>query len=143
MAGIAQLYGNLQQVAFSKGIDWMNDQIRVALLDGSYLPDQDAHKVVADLAGELSGGGYARVTLAGKSTVYDGPSNTLTLTAADLVFPALTGTFRFAVIFADTGSADTSPLVGYTDFGQDVEALTQDVTLTVPVTGIVQWAIVA
>lgn len=119
-------YGLALQKAFTStatdDIEWTTDTIKVALVTSTYTPNQDTDNY-ANLAGftgnELSGGGYARQTLGTKTLTYDATSNTVRFKAADPSWTSFTGIFRYAVIFKDTGSAATSPLIGYIDFGSD------------------------
>lgn len=139
----AKLYGAALAALTSKKIDWANDTIQCALLSSAYTPNQDSHAYASDLTGELTDASYARKTLTGKTSTYDAATNTQKLSAANIVFPALTGTFRYAVILVSTGTAATSPLVAYTDFGSDQVAAGVDVTLTVDSSGVVTFTTAA
>lgn len=75
-------------------------------------------------AAVTSGQGYTAggPTLASKTVTYTSGTNTLTLDAADL---SLTGNplgARYVVIYKDSGSAATSPLIAYYDLGDDTVA---------------------
>lgn len=127
MAVTAKWYGLPASKMFTStatdDLEWTSDTIKVALVTVTYSPNQDTDNY-ANLAGftgnELAGGGYARQTLGTKTLTYDATTNTVRFKAADAVFgPGFTGTFRYAVVFKDTGSAATSPLLGYVDFGAD------------------------
>jgi hypothetical protein len=127
MAATTKWYGLSLEKSFTSTatdrINWTTDTIKVALVTNSYTPNQDTDNY-ANLAGfttnELSGGGYSRQTLGTVTLTYDGASNTVRFKAADAVFgAAFTGTFRYAVVFKDTGAAATSPLIAYVDFGAD------------------------
>lgn len=72
-------------------------------------------------AAVTSGQGYTAggITLTSKTVTYTAGTNTLSLDAADL---SLTGNplgARYAVIYKDTGTPSTSPLLGYVDFDDD------------------------
>lgn len=137
---VAKVYGKGIRAFVGGEIDYTADTIKVALLDQGYVPDQDAHEFVSDLTNELTGGGYARVTLTAETAVYDGPTNTLSLGCADVTFPSLTGTnIRFAVVFKDTGTAGTSPLICFMDFGSGQTITSQDFVIQIPASGIVQF----
>lgn len=136
MAATASVYGLALGALASKAIDWSGDTIKVALCDNTYTPAQDTHQYASDLTGELTDASYARQTLASKTSTYDAASNALKLSAANPVFTALTGTFRYAVFIDDTGTAGTSRLLGWTDFGADQVAAGVDTTLTVGTSGI-------
>lgn len=126
-----KMYGKAVQSAFNKEIDWDSDPIQAVLCSSTYQPNQDTHQYASSLGGELSGGGYARVALTSKTVTYTAATNVVKLSAADITFPALTGTFRYLVILDDTGNAATSPLISYADFGADQTASAQDVTFVV------------
>jgi hypothetical protein len=121
MAVSAKVYGKFP----AKAVDWLNDTIKVRLVPSSYTPDQDAHEFASSLPAAVG----TDQTLATKTANYDGSANRVTFDAADAVWTALTGTFRFAVVYKDTGTAATSPLACYVDFGVDTTASAQDLTV--------------
>lgn len=107
----------------ARRFDWVTDTIICSLHTSAYTPDQDAHDFLNDLTNEVSGGNYARQTLGTKSVNLDTASNTLSLRAANSTFANLTATFRYAVVWKDTGSSATSPLIAFVDLGaQSVSA---------------------
>jgi hypothetical protein len=115
-------YGSLILKAFNKEIDWDTDTIKVALVTSSYTPDQDAHDYWNDVsANEASGTGYTAggATLASKTQAYTSGTNVTKFDAADVSWPTSTVTARYAVVYLDTGSGATSPLIAYVDFGSN------------------------
>lgn len=104
--------------------------VKALLTTSAYAFDQDAHDFAADVTNELSGGGYARVTLAGCSVSYDAGTNTLAWTFSPFTFSGLTGTFRQIVYILDTGSDATSRIVKVDTFDADKVASGNDVTVT-------------
>lgn len=128
----AKAYGNLPMQALQKKVDWLNDTVKVMLCTSTYTPDQDAHVFKSSVTNEVTGTGYTAggQTLASKTLTYSSATNTTTLDAADTVWPASTLTARYAVIYSDTGTAGTSPLIGYVDFGADVPSSGSNFTLT-------------
>lgn len=106
----------------SFAIDYLTDTIKVSLHTTTYTPDADADEVFSSATNELStangytAGGY---TLASKTATYSAGSNKTVFDAADPTWTASGGSlvFRYAVFYKDTGSAATSPLIGYLDFG--------------------------
>jgi hypothetical protein len=103
-------------------VDILTDTIKIALVTTAYTPDQDTHAYWAAVnANEVaSGSGYTTGgnTLASKTSTYDAATNTQRFDAADptWTFSILTS-FRYAIIYKDTGAAATSPLLGYLDAG--------------------------
>lgn len=129
MAVTAKWYGQAALGQFSgtfeRRVDWVNDTIKVALLDAEYTPDQDAHDFFDDVSEhELVAPGYTAGgrSLAERTVSYDAASKTVTLSAADVQWGGLSATTAYAVIYKEVEQAPgESPLLGYVDFG---EALT-------------------
>lgn len=122
MAVTAKLYGKAVLSAFAKGVDWVNDSIKVALCTASYTPDQDAHQYYSDLTNELpTGGGYTAggIALTGRTATYDAATNKTTLDADDLSIATATFDCRYAAIFDDTPAVN-KPLLGYVDLGETI-----------------------
>lgn len=122
MAVTSFFYGNAFVSAFNGLIDFDTDTIKVALCTSSYTPAQDTHDFFNDVTNEVSGTGYTAggATLASASITYTGGTNVLKLDGADTSWTTSTITARYAVIYKSTGTAATSPLIAYVDFGADV-----------------------
>lgn len=120
MAVSALWYGNAMVKAFNKEIDLDTDTVKVMLCTSSYTPDQDTHDYVDDVTNEVSATGYTAggATLSNKAVNYTGETNVFKFDADDVAWTAAI-TARYAVVYVDTGTASTSPLLGYVDFGQD------------------------
>ena len=115
-------YGSLIAKAFNKEVDFDSDTIKVALLSSSYTPNQDTQDYWDDVSSfEVSGTGYSTggATLANKSVSYDSSTNVTKFDADDVSWTSSTITARYAVIYDATGTASTSALIGYVDFGSD------------------------
>ena len=137
----SKLYGNFLVKALNKEVDYDTDTIKVALLTSSYTPDQDAHDYLNDVSSyEVSGTGYTAGgnTLASKTVTYDSANNVIVLDAADTTWASSTITARYAVVYDSTGTASTSPLIGYVDFGSDQSSTNGNFTITWDSTGIVR-----
>jgi hypothetical protein len=132
----AKWYGKALQGQFSATaadrVDWVGDTIKVALCTSSYTPDQDAHQYFSSVSGEVSGAGYTAggETLTSKSVTYDASTNTSALKAGQSVWSNATFTTRYAVIYKDTGTGSTSPLLGYVDFSGDEQVSSGTFTVT-------------
>jgi hypothetical protein len=137
----SKLYGNFLLKALNKEVDFDTDTIKVALLSSSYTPDQDVHDYLNDVSTyEVSGTGYTAGgnTLASKTATYDSANNVIVLDAADTTWASSTITARYAVIYDSTGTASTSALIGYVDFGSDQSSTNGNFTITWDSTGIVR-----
>jgi hypothetical protein len=115
-------YGSLITKAFNKEVDFDTDTIKVALLSSSYTPNQDTDDYFNDVSTyEVSGTGYTAggATLASKTVGYTSGTNVTKFDAADVSWTSSTITARYAVVYVATGTASTSALIGYVDFGSD------------------------
>jgi hypothetical protein len=125
MAVTALLYGKLWENQFgSSAINWSSDTIKVALATSTYTPNQDTHDFFNDVTNEVTGTGYTAggATLGSKTATYTSGTNTCAFDAADTSWTTSTITARYAIIYKSTGTASTSPLIGYVDFGADVSS---------------------
>ena len=122
MAVTAKAYGSLLAALFAGSVNWGSDTIKVALCTSAYTPDQDNHDFFNDITNEVTGTGYTAggATLASKTSTYTAGTNTTAIDAADVTWASSTITARYAVIYKSTGTASTSPLIGYVDFGADI-----------------------
>ena len=137
----SKLYGNFLLKALNKEVDFDSDTIKVALLTSSYTPNQDTHDYFNDVsANEVTGTGYTAggITLASKTATYDSGTNVIVLDAADVTWASSTITARYAVVYDSTGTASTSALIGYVDFGSDQSSTNGNFTITWDSTGIVR-----
>jgi hypothetical protein len=126
--------------------NWLSDTIKVALTTSAYTPDQDAHEFFSSVTNELpTANGYTAggLTLASKTVAADTATNQTRLDAADAVWTAGAGqtlTARRAVIYKSTGVAGTSPVLGWIDFGADVVATSDNLTVQFDPTGVLRVA---
>ncbi len=102
------IYNKGREAFMSGGINMSSDTIKVALVDSAdYTVNLSTHQYFSSVAGA---GVVATGTLASK-TVTDGIFD-----AADLTFTSVTGDPSEAlVVYKDTGSNATSPLIAYID----------------------------
>ena len=98
-------------------IDFDTDTLKVMLVTSSYTPSASGHATRADIgAFEVSGTNYTPggATLTGVSLTESG--GTSTFDAADTTFAQSASGFsnaRYAIIYKDTGTANTSTLLVY------------------------------
>jgi len=130
MALTCTTYGHFPEKISNKEIDYVTDDIKIMLCTDSYVPNQDTDEYKSDVTNEISISGYTSggKILTSKSITYN--SKITTLISGDVVWTLLTGEFRYAVIYCDTGVASTSALISYIDFGSTVTTTLTDVTIT-------------
>lgn len=103
-------------------IDFESDAFAVLLVDSSYTPDKDAHLRRSDVAGEVSGPGYA----GGGQAATVGVTKDLANDRVDIAlggarWPVASITAAGAVYYkARGGPASDDELVAFVDFGGDV-----------------------
>ena len=141
----SKMYGNVVLRAFNKEIDWETDTVKVALLTGSYTPDQDNHQTWSQVsASEATGTGYTAggATLGGKTATYDAANNVTILDAEDVTWANSTITARYAVIYDDAGAtAADKVLLGYVDFGTNQASTNGNFTITWDASGIFRFTV--
>ena len=117
----------MASLIFNKFLDYLadndisDDTFKVALVTSSYSPDKDTHEHFDDITNEVSGTGYTAGgnTVTGTLTL-DNANDKLTLEFASTNWTSATITARGAVYYSSTGTASTSTLIAYNDFGSDV-----------------------
>ena len=125
----------------SYAVDILSDTIKVALCTSTYTPDQDAHVFFSDVTNEITGTGYTAggQALANKTLTYNASTNVTTFTADNTTWSSSTLTARYAVIYKSTGTASTSPLIAYIDFGSNQSSSNGNFTIQWNASGIVGW----
>jgi hypothetical protein len=114
------------------GIDLLTDTIKVALVNSGYSPDKDSDEHFDDITNEVVGSGYTSGgnALASKTSTQDNTNDQAVFDADDLVFSAVTLSGVVAgVLYKDTGTPSTSPLIGYIDFGDTFDPDASDLTI--------------
>lgn len=113
------IYNDFKESILNGSIDLDTDTINVALVTSSYTPDQDAHDFFDDITNEVSGTGYTAggATLANKTVSQDNTNNRGVFDADNTSWSTSTISAAGAVIYKSTGTAATSRLIAYIDFG--------------------------
>lgn len=137
------------QVDGSEVIDFDSDTIKTMLVRaGSGIPSTSKTGVqyVSDITAtnaEVSGGTYARQTMAGKTLPFGGGDD-VDWSFTTIVFPQDAGAgptdARYAVHLKDKGGADSAnPVVDVIDLNATVSLRTGDLNLAAPAGGLIQW----
>ena len=103
------LFDKARQRFLEGQFNWLTDTIKVILVDtGAYTPQTAIHQYLADIP--LSARIAGPVTLTSKATVGGAADG------ADVTFTSVSGpTIEAIVIYRDTGTEATSPLIAYID----------------------------
>lgn len=103
------LYDFARQRFLEAQINWMTDTIKVLLVDtGAYTPQTAVHQYLADIP--ISARIAGPVTLTSKTTSGGAADG------ADVTFTSVTGaSIEAIIIYSDTGTEATSPLIAYID----------------------------
>lgn len=126
------IYNSAKKKLIDGSIDLDSDTIKVALVQSGYTPNIDSHDFFDDITNEVSASGYTAggAALANKAITVDAANDRAYLDADDTSWSAgATITARYAVIYKSTGTASTSPLIGFIDFGTDRSVPSGDVFL--------------
>jgi len=125
------IYNAFKKNIMNGGIDLDTDTIKVALVTSTYTPNQDTHEDFADVTNEVTGTGYTAggAAIANKTVTADNTDNEGVFDGDDVTWASSTITARGAVIYKDTGTASTSLLICYLDFGSDQSSSSGDFTI--------------
>ncbi len=112
--------------------DFLNQTYKAMLTTAAYVPDPDFDEFLDDVTSEITGVGDTAggKTLSGKTWRYDADNNLVVLRFDPLVWTNASFTLRRLVIYCDTGTPATSPLLSWVDFGTDVSPNSVDWPVT-------------
>jgi hypothetical protein len=141
MAVTAYWYGLAFTQMGNKEIDFDDDNVKVMLTTSSYTPDQDTHNYKDDVTNEVVGSGYTAggSVLQNPAMAYATATNVWNFDADNVTWANSSITARYAVVYwNDGGTAASSPLISYVDFGQDETSSSGDFTISWHTDGIVK-----
>jgi enterochelin esterase-like enzyme len=124
MAVSIALYGPALISLFNGEIDFDTHTIKTMLTTSAYTPNLDTHRYKSSVTNEVTGTGYTAggLTLSGRSITYSSVTDSVTMDADDALWSSSVLTARRAIVYRDTGTAATSPLLFVVDFGEDVSS---------------------
>jgi len=124
-------------------IDPGNDTFKFMLLDSTHTIDIDADVYIDDVSanevansGSYSAGGLA-VTITGST---DDTGDTGKMDAADLSATTATITARYGILYKDTGTPGTSPILAEYDFVSDKTSTAGTFAITINGSGLITLA---
>ena len=101
------LYTLGRQAFAAAGINWTSDTIKVALVSAAYTPILATHQYLSDLGANVIGTAQTLTSPTNSGGVLNGAGVTFSSVAS--------GTVTYVVIYKDTGTPTTSPLIGLID----------------------------
>ncbi|AXQ69715.1 hypothetical protein HOU03_gp133 [Caulobacter phage CcrSC] len=117
------VYNSMLDDLVKGAINFNSDTFKVMLVTSAYTPNKDTHTRKNQVTNEVTGTGYTAGGQASAVTITPDTTNDREdLSFATVTWTSATITARAAVIYKDTGTASTSPLVAYVDFGSDVSS---------------------
>lgn len=118
---MASVVYNSAKVKLLKGDIDLDSPCNVALVTSTYTPNIDTHDFFDDVTNEVAGSGYVAggITLSSTTVILDTTGDEAEFDAADITWATSTLTARGAVLYRNTGTPGTSPLIAYFDFGSD------------------------
>lgn len=144
MAVTATVAGKFTLHLVKGEIDWDVDTFKVTLHTASFAPNKDTTEFYSDLTNELAtAGGY---TAGGQALTLTAPTydsandRTLVDCTPDPRWDPATFTCRYAVVRKDTGTAGTSPIVGWIDFGANQSPAGVPFIVQIDATGLLRVA---
>lgn len=136
-------YNKLKAGLLNGSINLTTDTLKVVLVTATYTPDIDTHEFYSAITNEIVGDGYTAggAVLANKTITTDLDNDRAIFDADDVTWDASVITnARAAVIYKDTGTPATSPLLCYCDFGENKSSSGGDFTIAWAATGILRLA---
>lgn len=135
-------YNSFKVDELQNNIDLDNDTLKVALVTSGYTFDKDTHAKFSDITNEATGIGYdaGGTTLMGIDITLDTTNDLGKFNADNTSWDSATFTARGAVIYKDTGTPSTSPLVAYFDFGSNQSPVAQNFTIQWNDNGIIRFS---
>jgi hypothetical protein len=138
---IQAVYSKAKPKILKGEIDLTSDSIKLALLTGNYLPVVGNEFWSAISVNEIiSSGSYVPggASLADKAVAEDTTNEESIFDAGNVRWTSLTATFRYAVLYKDTGDPAASPLIAYFDYETDQVLVGQPYQITWNLGGIIR-----
>ncbi len=118
------IYNSFKKTVNDSSLQWDDNStttIKCMLVTSSYNADQDNHTFISDVDNEVSGTGYdtGGKEIVNRTIVVDNSNNRGIYDGNDAIWATSSITARGAVVYKDTGTPATSPLICYIDFTED------------------------
>jgi hypothetical protein len=120
------LYATGRDAFLNGNIDFLSDNIKMALISNAYTPNLTLHQYWSDISSNVVG---TPQLLSSKSTS-GGVAN-----CANVTFLAVAGgsTVSYLALYKDTGTPSTSPLIGLYDTATGIPIATSGADITIQI----------
>lgn len=121
-----------QQLDGGAVIDFDNDTLKVMIVTNTYVPSATTHDFINDVTNEVSGTNYVAGGNQVTGITVTESSGTVTVDGNNVTWLQDASGFtdgRFAILYKDTGTPTTSPLVSFTDFTADKGNVSGDLSI--------------
>lgn len=118
MSAQLRWYAKARAALYAAKIDFLNDDIRIALLGPGYIPDRNVDEKWSDISAfEIAGTGYdaGGKAISGKTVTYDPVAGVTSLDADDAQW--LNATIAANNIVAYDNTHPDKPLLGFSNYG--------------------------
>lgn len=121
--------------------DLEEDTIYGILVNDTFVFDPDTDKYQSDITGEVSGAGYTAggFEIPDITVTQDDTNDLAYVDAPNVTLEDANFTARAVVLVKHTGTASTSVIIGYFDFGANKTASDGDFTIVWPSSGIFRY----
>lgn len=116
--------------------DWDTDTIKCSLHTSTYAVSQNVDTFYNNVTNEVASANYTAGGNTLTAPTLTVASNVVQIDAADTSWTTVTFTARYAVVYKSTGTAATSPLIAYIDFGADQTVSAGNFTIVFAATGV-------
>jgi hypothetical protein len=125
-------------------VDFDTDIIKIALVTSTYAPLPATHDFFDDITNQVTGTNYVAGGLQlGSPTISISSGGVVIFDAADCVWSQSASGFanaRYGIIYKATGTAATSRLICYINFGADQGNTVSDFVIVWDAAGIINWS---
>jgi hypothetical protein len=124
-------------------VDFDTNTLKAALVSSVYTPSATTHVTFNDITNEVSGTNYSAGGATLTTATLTESSGTVTFDADDVVWAQDAAGFtnaRYVILYKSTGTASTSPLIGYIDLVSDKGNVSGSLTIQWNASGIITWA---
>ena len=135
------IFNKFKMEALKGSIDLSSDTIKVMLMSSAYTPNISTDLFVSNISAyQIKAPGYTAggKTIANAIVIQDNADNDGVFDGDDVTWSNSSIKARYAVVYKDSGTPGTSPLISFIDFGADRSSLNEAFTISWNAEGIIK-----